>query len=330
MTPYAQLTRAGQTRRLTRLAGTALGAYALSPVRLTRLAQGWNTTFRVDTAGDDRYVLRVHRPNGPTTEMIRSELVWLSALRRDTDLEVPVPVPTRDGDLVAVAAVDGVPGQRTCDVLRWLDGRFVARGLTPAHLRAIGVFTARLQEHGARFAPPDGFTRGAVDQVGATDVLVDVHSRHAGSVVEAVLDRVAQARRVLGDGPDRTGLIHADLHYENVLFQRLEMAAIDFDDCGYGPYLYDLAVTLSEVQHRPDYRSLRPALLDGYSTVRPLAAEHERLLDTFIALRFVQNMMARVEERATPLFRTTWFDQVTRNVGWFERFLATGDGSPVA
>jgi Ser/Thr protein kinase RdoA (MazF antagonist) len=61
------------------------------------------------------------------------------------------------------------------------------------------------------------------------------------------------------------GLIHADLHQENYLFHGKQVRAIDFDDCGYGPFVYDLAVTLSELEHRADYPTLRAALLAGYA-----------------------------------------------------------------
>jgi Ser/Thr protein kinase RdoA (MazF antagonist) len=126
----------------------------------------------------------------------------------------------------------------------------------------------------------------------------------------------------LGDGPEVSGLIHADLHQENYLFCGGQVAAIDFDDCGHGPFVYDLAVTLSELQHRGDYPALRAGLLTGYRSVRPLTAEQERLIDIFIALRFVQLMMAKIEERDQPMFRDTWVADVTTNLNWLQRFIA--------
>ena len=134
----------------------------MQPNRVTRLAQGWNATFGVlDTRGA-RYALRVRRPGGPTVDMVRSELTWLAALRRDTDLVVPEPVRTRNGDLLTVASAPGMPEARVCDLLRWVDGRFVDAALTAAHLRRVGVFGARLQQHGA--------ARGALERPRVTDV----------------------------------------------------------------------------------------------------------------------------------------------------------------
>jgi Ser/Thr protein kinase RdoA (MazF antagonist) len=280
-------------------------------------------------------VLRVARPDGPSLAMARSEATWLAALRRDTDLVVPGPVPTREGELVCVVADGGVPEPRVCVLFRWVEGRFVDQRLTATHLERVGVFTARLQACGAQFAPPAGFDRGPVDHVtsfGRTRsdglapevaeraaALVDqVHPAGGGRVIAAVIDHARAARDALGRGPAVFGLIHADLHQENYLFHRGEVRAIDFDDCGYGPYLYDLAVTLLELLGRPDYPGLRAALLAGYRSVAPLPVEHERLVDTFMALRAVQLTMWVTEHRTEPKFRDAWADQLTRTVRWLE------------
>ena len=49
------------------------------------------------------------------------------------------------------------------------------------------------------------------------------------------------------------GVIHADYILGNVRFLGRQPGAIDFDDCGWGFVLYDLAVTLSELEGRPRY-----------------------------------------------------------------------------
>jgi len=120
--------------------------------------------------------------------------------------------------------------------------------------------------------------------------------------VESVMDMVEQARRELGTGPDVYGLIHADLHQENYLFHRGHVRAIDFDDCGLGHFVYDLAATLSELRGRPDYAVLRAGLLRGYRAVRPLRAEHERYLEVFYGLRLLQLTLWFLEQREHPAF----------------------------
>ncbi|MBE1501492.1 Ser/Thr protein kinase RdoA (MazF antagonist) [Amycolatopsis lexingtonensis] len=294
--PFAELDRAGRTRRLRRLAEAALTAYDVPVARLTPLAHGVNTAFRVDGADGHRYVLRVQRPDGPGPARVRSEMAWLSALRRETDLVVPLPVPTRERDLITVVADPAVPEPRTCVLCHWVDGRFVDERLSAPQLYAVGEFTARLHLHGARM---NGLDRGRVDDLtdfGRTQVdgfsAAVVERAVARTGDERIRDAVARAcavRAELGFGSDAFGLVHGDLRQVNYLFHRGRVRAIDFDDCGFGHFAYDLAVALAELRHLPQREELREALLDGYRSVRPDAATTDPLvLAAFAGLRRVQ------------------------------------------
>lgn len=318
-----QFHRRTQIRRMRELAEAALTAYDLPRTRLTLLAHLFNTTFRVDTATGQRYVLRIHRAGTPTVETVSAELAWLAALRRDTPLDVPSPVPTTAGTLLTVAATPRLPRPHICVLFRWLPGRLLRRGLTPHHLERIGELRARLQDHAVRWGPPSGFARGRVDSPieaarwlpnpFAPEVLTDIHTLVADTLSEAeaaqvtaVLARVRAVERALGQGPDTFGLVHADLHYGNLLFAGGAVRPIDFDDCGFGPWLYDPAVMLRPLLGREAYPALRAALLSGYRRVRPLPAEHEAHLDTFIALRQVQDAIWVLGSRRHPAIADDW------------------------
>ena len=107
----------------------------------------------------------------------------------------------------------------------------------------------------------------------------------------------------LGESQDH-GVIHADFHFENVLFQNGEVHAIDFDDCCFGHYLYDIAVPL-------EYGVNREAFLRGYKRVHPLPARCDVFLETFV--------MAR------SFFMVDYgnADYLRHLVGRFEHFLAS-------
>jgi Ser/Thr protein kinase RdoA (MazF antagonist) len=311
---FARLSRPARIARFRGLARAALAAYDLPPARLTLLQHQWNTTFRVDT-GAGRYVLRIHRSGIPTVQSVGSELAWLAALTRETALEVPAPVATRDGALLTVAAAPGLPAPCICVLLRWLPGRLLRRGLAPRHLALVGEVMGRLQNHAAGWTPPPGFARGRVDWAReaarglpdpfAPEILAGVAARVAerlspaeAAPVAGALARARAAEQALG--PGGFGLIHADLHYRNLLFSGGAVRPIDFDDCGFGPWLYDPAVMLSEVLDWPAYPALRAALIAGYRRVRPLSAAHEALIDTFIALRRIQDALWRLDTPAHP------------------------------
>ena len=66
-------------------------------------------------------------------------------------------------------------------------------------------------------------------------------------------------------------LLHGDFSDANIIRAPDGLRIIDFDDCGYGPPVYDIANSLymvlfdAEVHGRSDrYRAFRPAFLDGY------------------------------------------------------------------
>jgi Ser/Thr protein kinase RdoA (MazF antagonist) len=99
---FDELPRSVQLRRMRRLAQTALAAYALREAELTPIQHFLNTTFRIDVpAIRERYALRISNASFQDAIAIQSELQWLQAIRRDTGLLVPEPVPARDGSLLA-------------------------------------------------------------------------------------------------------------------------------------------------------------------------------------------------------------------------------------
>ena len=312
---FASLGYKWQTRRLRHVAWRALESYDVTPTDLVLLGHVGTTIFRV-VAGDARYVLRIH-PESDAGEQarevaaVRSEMEWLAALCRETDLVVPRPVPSRDGPLVTLADAAGVPGPRPCVLLRWVEGRFIDEGLTPRHLERVGGLTARLHRHAMSFRPAAGFTRGRIAEVtpdyaahAAKAINAALGPEHVGAVHSAIVE-VQHAQHALGERPEDFGLIHADLHQANYLFHRREARAIDFADCGWGHFAYDLAVTLSRLQQKPHYHALRDALLRGYRSERPFPADHEAQVEAYLRFRLVEIALWRVEGRHRPGF-THW------------------------
>jgi Ser/Thr protein kinase RdoA (MazF antagonist) len=277
---------------------------------MTLLGVGFtNATFRVE-APDGRCVLRV-QAGARRAEEVRSEMQWLAALRRDTSLSVPEPVPTRDGELLTVATVEGVPEPRICALFRWVPGRFLPKGLRPVHLERVGAFTARLHEHALGFAVPPGFKRPPVGALCEAEIdrAVRVVAAHASAenalVLEAALAKSGRALVGIEGEQGQVALIHADLHQFNYLFQGAGVRAIDFDDCGVGPLLYDPAVTLNTLGAHPNLSELRAALLRGYRSVRPLPAQSERRLDALIVVRLVQDIPGVLDANEDPA-RSPW------------------------
>lgn len=355
MKPFDTLTKRGQLQRLRQVGLSALASYDVPEPLLTPIHHIENTTFSVQAADRQQYVLRIQRADSHPPEAIRSELQWLMALRQNTALQVSEPVFTRAGSPLVIAEAPGVPESRTCVLFRWLKGRFFDKTLTPQQLERVGIFTAQLHEHAARWQPPTAFVRGRVDAITeaarrvlwnpsaqAASILSaqptdedinrivalvhDLFSSEDAAMVASVLVQIRTVFGDLGEGKEVFGLIHGDLHQANYLFQRGTPCAIDFDDCGWGHYLYDLSVTLSELTHLPTYPRLRAALLRGYRTIRPLPTQHEAYLDTFFALRRIQLLIWVIESRDHPAFRDRWIRWARHDLAELGKFLGQQSG----
>ena len=91
-----------------------------------------------------------------------------------------------------------------------------------------------------------------------------------------------------GAGNDVYGLIHADMGVKaNLLFWHGQPRPIDFDGSGFGYWMYDLAVALTDCIGSNNYTYLREALLEGYASQRSLPDAQIARLDLFIAASFV-------------------------------------------
>jgi len=314
--PFDESSQASQVLRLRRLAGEALERHDVDVRRMKLLVHLENTTFRIDGA-DGPHVLRINRSRRHDLAAVRSELTWLEALRRDTDLVVPDPVRNRSGDLVTSVGAPGVPEVRDTVLFRWVEGRFPGRAVGCSTLEGLGAFTARLHGHAESWQPPEGFARGDVEwgtrrAPGEMAREFDEALATASPVTAAQLrifraarEVVEPAMKALGKSKRTYGLIHSDLHLANCLSERGEMRAIDFDDCGFGHYMNDCGITLWYLQQRPDFESLRQAYLRGYRGNRKLPRREEHLLETFQAAR--------------TLFMSSWFARRTDHPGLRER-----------
>jgi Ser/Thr protein kinase RdoA (MazF antagonist) len=71
----------------------------------------------------------------------------------------------------------------------------------------------------------------------------------------------------------------------NLLVDGPDVGVIDFDDCGFSWYLYDLGSSLSFIEHLPVVPELIDSWTTGYRTVAPLSPQEETELPTFVMLR---------------------------------------------
>ena len=279
----------------TQLAEQALGLYDLprnASVHLINLSE--NETYKVEAPSGQRWALRVHRPGYQSNQALASEIAWLVALRKDGVAATPVPVAGLNGEWVQMVRSCFRCEPRNVVLFAWEDGQQPHTGMDLRQcFKSLGVVTAKMHAHSSTWQRPDGFERftwnfetalGEAprwgrwrDGLGMDANMLDLFGRTA----EVIRQRLAG----YGSGPDRFGLAHCDLRLANLLLHHGEVKVIDFDDCGFGWYMYDAATSMSFYEHLPQVPGLIEMWLEGYRSVRAVSKAEEEEIPTFVMLR---------------------------------------------
>ena len=247
-----------------------------------------NAVFRVETALGP-HALRLHRVGYHSDAALTSELDWMAMLST-RGMHVPRPIVTREGRHLA-----RLTGGRRASLLSWLPGAPLGKTREPlaqhgsartALFRALGHQMAQMHDLSDTWTMPPQFQRPRWDLeglVGDAPFWGPFWTIKASADDRALLTSTRNHCRAALSGTNADfGLIHADLVRENVLVDGKMLHFIDFDDCGFGYRLFDLATTILKNIDEPDASDLEAALLDGYCTLRQLDLS---LLPVFITLR---------------------------------------------
>lgn len=282
-------------RYLGKLAQNSLSLWDVPEDATARLINvSENATYLVEAPGGFKSVLRVHRENYHTHRAIECELAWLEALDAENVVTTPGVYTGRNGDPIQTGRVDGLADPRFMVLFHFVEGDAPDESgdMTPG-FEELGHIAASCHEHVLSWHKPEDFQRLTWDQqavFGPDPTWGDW--RDAPEVtpeVREVLEEVEQTVRarlsVFGRAPDRFNLIHADMRLANLLEDETGTRLIDFDDCGWGWFLYDFAAAISFIEDDPRIPDLKAAWVRGYKSVRPMSEEEEAEIDTFVMLR---------------------------------------------
>lgn len=250
-------------------------------------------------AGAAPRILKVIDPSHRTPELVQAEVDWLLALS-EAGVSVSEPVPAATGRYVEVLPDSGhvvvafarAPGDLV-PASRWTDDLLERWG------RLLGLMQAQ-----ARGYEPPGPRRHALADHSYAFRADELEAEDPAFVAAAseVVARGAPLLRPDSPGLDG-GLVHADLHSGNLLVFEGTLTAIDFDDCGYGSFAFDLAMPLYYgVRHlmrahegitgaEAAERFLGP-FLRGFVSAAPLPAGGAEAIDLALRLRQVELVAA--------------------------------------
>jgi Ser/Thr protein kinase RdoA (MazF antagonist) len=318
-----------RAQRYQRLAEAALARYAIGDAVTTFVAHhNGGVLYHAQTTNGQRYALKVLAPrsaaDAPTPQGIRSVLLWLAALARQTDLVIQEPVADRSGELLCAVAYPDLREPFRCSLQRWVEGEHAGGDVRQAQAYQVGVLLGRLHQHGSQWVPSVVVEAQEFDEAWLADqaqalfmvVGLGVVSAAEWTTLEAAQRLISDQMRALGRERAVWGPIHGDLHQDNVLFCGGEAQAIDFDRLYRAHFAFDVGVSLYHLLYLPGAAGAetRRALLDGYRSIRALDLASGVGLEAFICAAALANLAFQAslpEERSSPRFASNVRDLVT-------------------
>ena len=296
MIQFEQLPYIEQLDILSELAKTAIGHYDLpSNVVLKLVNLSENATYLAKSSNGKRWALRIHRDGYHSRLAIASELSWLIDLRKSDVVTTPAPVKGLDGEIIQSISHPRLQRSRHAVLFEWEKGiePSIDQNLVPK-FDTLGEVTARMHLHSRNWKRPSWFTRQTWDfetslgehnpQWGRWRNGMGVDAAHE-KIFERTVFRIGERLKAYGKSNDRFGLIHADLRLANLLVDGNALKIIDFDDCGFGWFMYDAATPVSFHEHEPQVPELIEAWKEGYRRAKILSKEDEAEIPTFVMLR---------------------------------------------
>jgi Ser/Thr protein kinase RdoA (MazF antagonist) len=284
-----------------------LSNYPLNIVQHEHLRTSENVVVKLISETGQPYALRIRKIIGTYQEQIMSELVILRDFAEFAHADVPAPLLTRAGELFCIVRV----GDETymCIIFYWVPGVHVAgHDITFQQMGFMAYSVAQLHSFALQYKSPAGLVRPVYDENWffgtkswtTTPDFVSRFNPDDAVYLRSVNDTIRSYLRTYPRNPSTFGLIHYDLHVGNFLFHESGANMIDFDECGFGYYLFDLAHILFEFIEHPQFDVFKNTAVEQYAAATTTARFSDRDLAMFLALQGIAY--------ANWLYRIFWRD----------------------
>lgn len=275
----------------TEVAQRALELYDLAEAPRVYLQHSENITFRVEHPHGGARLFRIHVPlvasmggHGANAEVVKSEMLWLEALQRDTNLPVQQPVRNRREHLVTRITMED---QRpfNCSLLKWLDGEPYQREMESEEtVWQMGGIVGKMHQFASQWRLPAGYTRPRRDVLyfkralrALSPAVEDKRISYQDyKRLETSINILVGMIHALPRTRQTEGILHGDLHKGNFLFHEGQMRLIDFSFCAIGNFMLDLGICFSDMHPR-----LHPLFLESYQRFMPLPPNYGALIEAF-------------------------------------------------
>ena len=276
--------------------------------------QSENTVFKVEGLDGNTYALRVHRKGYHDLEELNSEHVWTSSLS-NAGLLVPEAVVTRSGEAYTSVSFLNSSEYRYVGLVKWIEGTILNDLILDLEEKdvsdvyeSLGKVVAKFHKATIAWEKPKDFKRHSFDVDGFLGDQpfwgrfweAQNATTREREKLSLIRNNITEILSKLPRDINSFGMIHADLHSQNVLIQGKNLSVIDFDDSGFGWYGFDLAVAIWD---RLDFTATGchfdiayKSLIRGYIEERPNSKDIIETIPTFLLMRTLM-LIRWIEDR---------------------------------
>lgn len=275
----------------------------------TFLYRGMNDTYHVVTAINE-YVLRVYRFGWRTMADIEFELDLLCHLEKQ---HAPISAPVIAKDRKRLHWINAPEGNRAVVLFSFAPGiplNYEDRG--PEQALIYGRAMARLHNSMTPFQSVHQRYELDIDHLLDRPMAVIISNlRHRPEDLEylkLLSNMLRQQLKSLPPNSLKSGVCHGDLHGGNAhITEDGQLTFFDFDCCGNGWHVYDLATFQWGARAREKLEDLWLPFLQGYREFRLIDEQEIALIPSFVAVRQIWLLGLHIER--TSVTGRGWADE---------------------
>ncbi|MGF1478419.1 MAG: phosphotransferase enzyme family protein [Cyanophyceae cyanobacterium] len=252
--------------------------YNLKLEKVELLQDTDDLVYKITDSYQQYYSAKIQRKQlNRTNDKLLDLCNWLSFLSKAVSFKFPIPL--RNVDRSYQSQIQNENGTRhNFVVYRWVDGEPISKQMNKQNNQRIGALMAELHHASSRYhrkAPAlarydEKWLRSCLSIIlnGAKSV---GYTTQQLNKVKHGLRAIEEYLASVGNETSNFGIIHSDLHFNNILIDSAgSLAVIDFDEAGFGHYWLDIAVTLDEFHDYSEADTMIEQFIDGYRTVRDI------------------------------------------------------------
>lgn len=319
-----------QEELLQTIARASLSRWGISDdCSLRLISHSENAVFLITGEDGYRKVLRVHRTGYHSLNGVRSELTWMKALQEDVGVETPQAIAGLDGEMIQFVQLETGHESRMVVLFEFITGEEPKSDDLVQAFYQLGSIAAKMHAHARAWARPSYFERLIWDYERSLGAYPNWGGWQAGfadnkpglEIVEAANALMRKRLAAFGTDSQDFGLIHSDLRLANLLVEGGGTKVLDFDDCGLGWYVYDIASSMTFIENHSDAEAIIASWIEGYRTVGTLSEREIVEIPTFMMLRRLIIMGWAGSHPGTDLAREMGDEYTVGTVEFAQKYL---------